>query len=144
MEYPPPRPSPQGGRELEDPGSERADPDVRREWVEDDSGGRLGEKVGRFLRHHLARPSDLNHVRNRGGPEQEGRLAGSHLQSIEQPADIPRIAEVALRLQLGGLQAQLPLQDLVVEHRYVELGDRIRGTGALNIDGKVAPTLPSL
>ena len=48
--------------------SDGPDPDAGREGIEDDPGGRLGVKIGRLLRHHLAGTSDINHVSNRGGP----------------------------------------------------------------------------
>src|SRR6266581_4681629 len=70
------------------PGSDRPDPDARSEGIEDDPRSWLWKEIGRFLGHHLARASDLDHVRNRGGPQQEGRLAGSRLQAIEQCRDV--------------------------------------------------------
>src|ERR1700682_461656 len=51
------------------------DPDVRTERIEDDTGGRLWKEIRRFLGHHLACASDLNHVRNRRRPHQEGSPA---------------------------------------------------------------------
>src|SRR6266581_1733919 len=69
--------------------SGNTDPDARREGIEDDPRSRLWKEISRFLGHHLARASDVHHVRNRGGPQQEGRLAGSRLQAIEQRRDVP-------------------------------------------------------
>src|SRR6266513_5709250 len=102
-----------------------SDADVGRQGVEDDPGGWLWKEIRRFLRHHLARARDLDHVRDRGRAQEEGRLARSRLNAIEQARDVPGVAEVALRLQLGRFKAQLSLQDLAVKDRHVEAGDWI-------------------
>src|SRR5438132_1335578 len=118
--------------------SGKADPDARREGIEDNPRGRLWKEIRRLLGHDLARTSDRDYVRNRGRPQQEGRLARPRLEAIQEKADIPRVAEVALRLQLGRVEAQLALEDLPVEDRHVKLGNRVGGAGRGDVDGDTA------
>src|SRR5207302_3444209 len=135
---------PASSRPWEDFSSDGADPDVRVERVEDDPGGWFGEEIGRFLRHHPARPRHLDYVGYRRGPQQEGGLGSSRLDPVEERLDIPGVTQIALLLHVPRLESQLTLEDLVMENRDVEPGDRIRRLAAFDVDGvPAAPTLPS-
>src|ERR1700675_4980041 len=115
------------------------DPDGGVEWVEDDSGCRLGEEGGRFLGHDLARPSDFDHVTDCRRPKQKGGLGGSRLDTLQDTVDVARIGQVALRLELRGRQTQLTLEDLAVQYRNVETRNRIGRGGPVDIDSEEAP-----
>src|SRR6266480_3618330 len=67
-----------------------SDADVGGQGVEDDPGGWLWKEIRRFLRHHLARARDLDHVRDRGRAQEEGRLAGSRFKISRWRTDTSR------------------------------------------------------